>query len=316
LFPNIWFNEETCRNGLSALGWYHEKRDEARAMGLGPDHDWCFARGTLVLTDKGWCGIEDISVHDQVLTPCGKRKILRSGIVRMADKWMFVNGIRCTPEHRFFTNRGLVMAANLRSTELFWTRDDWGLRILGWLCAMLHLGFMDVITSATHVEKAVDVPCSYIGWCMRRFMVKSLQIMKSITRMMTHTITTLTTLRHCLSSSTEASINPSQDTSVFAGYAESHSGVTRSSGSDVAKYVSEQIMPVSSANAEPAYSLTVERDHCYFVMGDNVDGSGRAVSYLVANSSHGADAFGLMCVAHEIPRGKSKPIVYPKSWVI
>ena len=40
LFPNIWFNEETCRNGLSALGWYHEKRDEARAMGLGPDHDW------------------------------------------------------------------------------------------------------------------------------------------------------------------------------------------------------------------------------------------------------------------------------------
>lgn len=40
LFPSIWFNEETCRGGLDALGWYHEKRDPARGIGLGPEHDW------------------------------------------------------------------------------------------------------------------------------------------------------------------------------------------------------------------------------------------------------------------------------------
>lgn len=40
LFPNIWFNEATTQGGLDALGWYHEKRDEARGIGLGPDHDW------------------------------------------------------------------------------------------------------------------------------------------------------------------------------------------------------------------------------------------------------------------------------------
>lgn len=40
LFPSIWFNEETTRPGLDAIGWYHEKRDEARNIGLGPDHDW------------------------------------------------------------------------------------------------------------------------------------------------------------------------------------------------------------------------------------------------------------------------------------
>lgn len=40
LFPSIWFNEETTRPGLDALGWYHEKRDEARNIGLGPEHDW------------------------------------------------------------------------------------------------------------------------------------------------------------------------------------------------------------------------------------------------------------------------------------
>ncbi|MFC0246417.1 phage terminase large subunit [Falsochrobactrum ovis] len=40
LFPSIWFNEETTSAGLDALGWYHEKKDEQRGIGLGPDHDW------------------------------------------------------------------------------------------------------------------------------------------------------------------------------------------------------------------------------------------------------------------------------------
>lgn len=48
-FPSIWFNAPegadhettpTCAAGLEALGWYHEKRDEERGIGLGPDHDW------------------------------------------------------------------------------------------------------------------------------------------------------------------------------------------------------------------------------------------------------------------------------------
>lgn len=40
LFPSIWFNESTTEAGRDALGWYHEKRDEARGIGLGPNHDW------------------------------------------------------------------------------------------------------------------------------------------------------------------------------------------------------------------------------------------------------------------------------------
>lgn len=39
-FTSIWFNEETTSGGLDALGWYHEKRDEERGIGLGPEHDW------------------------------------------------------------------------------------------------------------------------------------------------------------------------------------------------------------------------------------------------------------------------------------
>lgn len=49
MFPSIWFNcppdadwnrVPTCQAGLEAIGWYHEKKDEARDIGLGPDHDW------------------------------------------------------------------------------------------------------------------------------------------------------------------------------------------------------------------------------------------------------------------------------------
>jgi phage terminase large subunit len=39
VLPISWFDEK-CEPGLSALGWYHEKRDEFRNIGLGPDHDW------------------------------------------------------------------------------------------------------------------------------------------------------------------------------------------------------------------------------------------------------------------------------------
>lgn len=40
LFPSIWFDDEKCKSGLLALGWYHERKDEARSVGLGPEHDW------------------------------------------------------------------------------------------------------------------------------------------------------------------------------------------------------------------------------------------------------------------------------------
>ena len=40
LFPRMWFDEQKCGPGIEALGWYHEKKDEVRNIGLGPEHDW------------------------------------------------------------------------------------------------------------------------------------------------------------------------------------------------------------------------------------------------------------------------------------
>lgn len=39
-FPGIWFDEESTVGGREALAFYHEKLDEARGIGLGPEHDW------------------------------------------------------------------------------------------------------------------------------------------------------------------------------------------------------------------------------------------------------------------------------------
>jgi phage terminase large subunit len=40
IFPKVWFNEEKCQAGIDCLGYYHERRDDARDTGLGPEHDF------------------------------------------------------------------------------------------------------------------------------------------------------------------------------------------------------------------------------------------------------------------------------------
>lgn len=40
LGPLMWFNERTTEAGRDALGYYHERKDEERGVGLGPEHDW------------------------------------------------------------------------------------------------------------------------------------------------------------------------------------------------------------------------------------------------------------------------------------
>lgn len=40
LAPQLWFNLETTEPGRESLGFYHERKDETRNIGLGPEHDW------------------------------------------------------------------------------------------------------------------------------------------------------------------------------------------------------------------------------------------------------------------------------------
>jgi phage terminase large subunit len=40
LGPQIWWNESTTEPGRDAVGFYHERKDDNRNVGLGPEHDW------------------------------------------------------------------------------------------------------------------------------------------------------------------------------------------------------------------------------------------------------------------------------------
>lgn len=40
VMPQVRFNEKKTDAGRQALGWYHEKRDDVRNIGYGPEHDW------------------------------------------------------------------------------------------------------------------------------------------------------------------------------------------------------------------------------------------------------------------------------------
>ena len=63
MFPACWFSAETTEPGLDALGWYHEKRDDERDVGLGPEHDWSShsadAFGMLALVYESRIGRDD-----------------------------------------------------------------------------------------------------------------------------------------------------------------------------------------------------------------------------------------------------------------
>lgn len=75
LLPACRFNEQRCAGGLEALGAYHERQDEARGIGLGPNHDWSShaadAFGMACLTFE--------TLRDQVREPPVRREVFAGG---------------------------------------------------------------------------------------------------------------------------------------------------------------------------------------------------------------------------------------------
>jgi phage terminase large subunit len=67
IFPSIWIDPEHCAAGLDALTGYHEKMDEKRGIGLGPEHDvhshGADAAGLLAIAKPL---IIDAVVHDDI----------------------------------------------------------------------------------------------------------------------------------------------------------------------------------------------------------------------------------------------------------
>lgn len=122
LFPSMWFNEKTTEAGIDAIGWYHEKRDDERGIGLGPEHDWsshgCFHGDTEILTRYGTQRIMDLPENGEVLTPCGWKQYINPRMTKRSARLVeveFTDGltVKCTPDHLFLTVSGWKSAESL-----------------------------------------------------------------------------------------------------------------------------------------------------------------------------------------------------------
>ena len=73
IFHLIVFNAQPTEPGRDALGYYHEKRDDQRQVGLGPDHDWSShcadAAGLMAICYEGPDGpatVDELFAHDRI----------------------------------------------------------------------------------------------------------------------------------------------------------------------------------------------------------------------------------------------------------
>ena len=163
ILPICRFDEKT-KDGYEALKNYRREYDEDRkCFKTTPLHDWtshaCLVWDTKVLTTEGEKNIIDVKVGDYVITPMGKRRVLRSGMtgikgvieLNVGDKKLV-----CTPDHKIFTKNGLDNADTFRyNTDVFSIMK--GERIL-WNTLSLfglmegNIGYREIITRATTGE--------------------------------------------------------------------------------------------------------------------------------------------------------------------
>lgn len=102
-----------------------KSKDEMMKDGImSPD---CFVAGTKILTNKGERNIETLVIGDFVITPFGKRKVIKVWKVETEEliKASFSNG-KCLvgkPKHKIMTKRGFISLDSLLLTDVIDTRN-------------------------------------------------------------------------------------------------------------------------------------------------------------------------------------------------
>ena len=122
IFGKCWFDQEKTSDGIQCLRHYHyERKADGLTFGKEPVHNWashgCLVGETLVETETGHKRIDAIRVGERVRTPAGLAVVTAAGPVKYADELLEITtvwgAIRCTPEHKIFTQRGVIEASAL-----------------------------------------------------------------------------------------------------------------------------------------------------------------------------------------------------------
>jgi len=113
------FDTRKTGDGVEALRAYSRKYDSFNKIFLAaPKHDWaCLPGGELINTPTGPKPVENFRSGDEVITAGKIGRVINAGRVKTSAvlNLKLSNGstIRCTPEHKIFTQLGLVMAKDL-----------------------------------------------------------------------------------------------------------------------------------------------------------------------------------------------------------
>jgi hypothetical protein len=192
LFKEIYFREISTRDLVEALKTYRRAwNEDTQSFSNQPIHDWsCFVPGTMIATPNGLQAVESLQVGDLVSTPLGPRSITATYTGRTRELMTIVlkcgATLQCTPNHKLFTQRGLVLAGALRyndhlftGSEKEWTWISWilkGVGITGLREGILALGPLE-----KNVVKGKVTECS-IGIFGKRVMALFQKVTKSITK--------------------------------------------------------------------------------------------------------------------------------------
>jgi len=145
-----------CADGLSALRRHaFSINEETGRISKDPEHKiWshgCLIAGTKILTRTGEVNIEDIETGDYVWTPSGYSEVLNSGQTKVSTKLIKIktnsSEIQATPEHKFFTDRGVVRADALMYNDVIWSKTNH----LPLNSEESHIGYRDDIMSLHQV---------------------------------------------------------------------------------------------------------------------------------------------------------------------
>lgn len=144
-FHQCWWDAEGCKDGLARLQNYRKRWNSSTgAWANEPLHDvnsnGCLVAGTMIETLRGPVPIESVVVGDKVVFAGGfSAPVTASGMVKCCEtlRLDFEDGsvIECSPEHKFFSENGLVRADSLRQNDAIITGqakvDQWFLSSKG-----------------------------------------------------------------------------------------------------------------------------------------------------------------------------------------
>lgn len=162
-FDRCVFNLKRTKTLLENLSKYRKKWSEATGRYLDePYHDErCFVGETKISTPFGQRRIDEIKEGDFVCTPNGNKKVLRCfqyQASELLDIQTTMSSFRCTPQHKIFSEKGLVRADALGYGDQLYTECEmqkWNIRYRG---RENCLGFRDYFLSLNQ-----EMRCSLTG---------------------------------------------------------------------------------------------------------------------------------------------------------